>query len=138
MTPLPWHTLIPRSFWTAQFKHMQKPAEPDEPPPSQKCQDAETVQPPGPAGHPEPEQQLEAAGPQKDQLFFSGGYCKSILAHIDPQNSMADTISQLKDVDLGSDLSDLERLGVILSQRLMLIDNASYKMLRRCLRSKMY
>jgi DNA-nicking Smr family endonuclease len=37
---------------------------------------------------------------------------------------MADTISQLKDMDLGSDVSDLEKLGVILSQRLMLIDNA--------------
>ena len=106
-----------------QFKHKQQPAEPDEPPPSQKIQDTETAQPPGPAGHPEPEQALEAAGAQEAQLF-SGGYCKSILAHIDPQNSMAGTISQLKDMDLGSDVSDLEKLGVILSQRLMLIDNA--------------
>ena len=72
----------------------------------------------------EPEQLLEAAGAEKAQLFFAGGYCKSILAHIDPQNSMADAISQLKDMDFGSDLSDLERLGVILSQRLMLLDKA--------------
>ena len=37
---------------------------------------------------------------------------------------MAATISQLKDMDLGSNVSDLERLGVILSQKLMLLDNA--------------
>ena len=121
MAPLPWQKRISRSFWTAQFKHKQQPAEPREPPPSQKNQDAETAQPPG---HPEPEQALEAAAAQKAQLFLSGGYCKSVLAHIDPQNSMAATISQLKDMDLGSDVSDLERLGAILSQRLMLLDNA--------------
>ena len=114
MAPLPWQKRISRSFCTAQFKHKQQPAEPSEPPP-QKNQDAETAQPPG---HPEP----EAA--QKAQLFLSGGYCKSVLAHIDPQNSMTATISQLKDMDLGSDVSDLERLGAILSQRLMLLDNA--------------
>ena len=115
MAPLPWQRRISRSFWTAQFKHKQQPPEPKEPPPPQKNQDAETAQPPG---HPEP----EAA--QKAQLFLSGGYCKSVLAHIDPQNSMAATISQLKDMDLGSNVSDLERLGVILSQKLMLLDNA--------------
>ena len=121
MAPLPWQRRISRSFWTAQFKHKQQPPEPKEPPPSQKNQDAETAQPPG---HPEPEQALEAAAAQKAQLFLSGGYCKSVLAHIDPQNTMAATISQLKDMDLGSDVSDLERLGAILSQRLMLLDNA--------------
>ena len=115
---------ISKYFWTAQFKHKLKPAEPDEPPPSQKYQDAETAQPPGPAGHPEPVQPLEAAGAQKAQLFLSGGYCKSVLAHIEPQNSMAHTISQLKDMDLGSHVSDLEGLEVILSQRLVLLDNA--------------
>ena len=120
MAPLPWQKRISRSFCTAQFEHKQQPAEPSEPPP-QKNQDAETAQPPG---HPEPEQALEAAAAQKAQLFLSGGYCKSVLAHIDPQNSMAATISQLKDMDLGSNVSDLERLGVILSQKLMLLDNA--------------
>ena len=56
---------------------------------------------------------------------FAGGYCKSILAHIDPQNSMADAISQHLAMDLeGSDLSDLEGLRDIISKRLMLIDKA--------------
>ena len=115
MTPLPWQKLVSESFGAAQFKHKQQPAEPDEPPPSQKIQDAETAQPPGPA---------EAAGAQEAQLF-SGGYCKSILAHIDPQNSMADAISQHLAMDLeGSDLSDLEGLRDIISKRLMLIDKA--------------
>ena len=69
---------------------------------------------------------MRLQGAEKAQLFFAGGYCKSILAHIDPQNSMADAISQLKDMDFeGSDLSDLERLGAILSQRLVPLDKAS-------------
>ena len=121
MAPLPWQRLISASFGTAQFQNKQRPAEPAGHPPSQQLQGAEHSQSPQDA---EPEQLLEAAGAEKAQLFFAGGYCKSILAHIDPQNSMADAISQLKDMDFGSDLSDLERLGVILSQRLMLLDKA--------------
>ncbi len=46
-----------------------------------------------------PEQSLEAADAEKAQLFFAKGYCKSILATIDPENSMADAMSQLKGVD---------------------------------------
>ena len=130
MAPLPWQKFIPKPFWTAQFKHKLMPAEPAAPPPSQKDQGAEPSQPPKsaasdqideppvPAGHPET-QPLEAAGAENVQ-----GYCKSLLAHIDPQNSMAAIISQLKDMDLSSHVSDLERLGVILSQRLMLIEHA--------------
>ena len=130
MAPMPWQRFIRKPFWTAQFKHKLIPAEPAAPPPSQKDQGAAPSQPPKsaasdqideppvPAGHPET-QPLEAAGAENVQ-----GYCKSILAHIDPQNSMAAIISQLKDMDLSSHVSDLERLGVILSQRLMLIEHA--------------
>ena len=130
MAPMPWQRFIRRPFWTAQFKHKLMPAEPAAPPPSQKDQGAAPSQPPKsaasdqideppvPAGHPET-QPLEAAGAENVQ-----GYCKSILAHIDPQNSMAAIISQLKDMDLSSHVSDLDRLGVVLSQRLMLIEHA--------------
>ena len=122
MAPLPWQRLISASFGTAQFQHKQRPAEPAGHPPSQQLQGAEHSQSPQDV---EPEQLLEAAGAEKAQLFFAGGYCKSILAHIDPQNSMADAISQHLAMDLeGSDLSDLEGLRDIISKRLMLIDKA--------------
>ena len=121
MAPLPWQKIISTPYWTSQFKHKLNPPKPAELPSCELPRAEADAEPPG---HPEPEQALEAAAAQKAQLFLSGGYCKSVLAHIDPQNSMAATISQLKDMDLGSDVSDLERLGAILSQRLMLLDNA--------------
>ena len=117
MTPLPWQKSTSASFGTAQFQHKQRLAEPAGHPSSQQLQGDEHSQ--------SPEQSLEAADAEKAQLFFAKGYCKSILATIDPENSMADAMSQLKGVDIeGSDLSDLERLGVLISERLVLLDKA--------------
>ena len=140
MAPLPWQRLTSASFGTAQFQHKQRPAEPAGHPSSQQLQGDEHSQ--------SPEQSLEAADAEKAQLFFAKGYCKSILATIDPENSMADAMSQLKGVDIeGSDLSDLERLESSSLRGLCSLTKpmqlrmglwlCSYKMLRRCLRSKL-
>ena len=122
MAPLPWQKVVSEPYWTAQFKHKLKPAEPHEPPHSQQLQGAGHSQ-----SHQdvEPEQLLEAAGAEMAQPCLAGRYCKSILAHIDPQSSMADSISQHLAMDLdGSDLSDLEGLRDIISKRLVIINQA--------------
>ena len=122
MAPLPWQKLVSEPYWTAQFKHKLKPAEPAEHPHSQQLQGAGHSQ-----SHQdvEPEQLLEAADAEMAQPCLAGRYCKSVLAIIDPQSSMADFISQHLAMDLdGSDLSDLEGLREIISKRLVTINQA--------------
>ena len=125
MAPLPWQTLVSEPYWRAQFKHKLKPAEPAEHP-GHHQPEAE----PG-AGHSqshqdvEPEQLLGAAGAEMAQPCLAGRYCKSILAIIDPQSSMADSISQHLAMDLdGCDASDLEGVRDLISQWLVTINQA--------------
>ena len=122
MAPLPWQKLVSEPYWTAQFKHKLKPAEPDKPPHSQQLQGVGHSQ-----SHQdvEPEQLLGAAGAEMAQPCLAGRYCKSVLAIIDPQSSMADFISQHLAMDLdGSDASDLEGVRDLISKWLVTINQA--------------
>ena len=119
MTPLPWQKLVSKPYWTAQFKHKLKPSKPAEPPGCQQPQaepDAESSQPPKAATF--------AMAAQTDDSTFVQGYCKSLLAQIDPENGIRQAINQLKGMDLSPDVSDVQELEAIISQKLLLVEQA--------------
>ena len=119
MTPLPWQKFVSKPYWTAQFKHKLKPPKPAEPPGCQQPQaepDAEPSQPPKAATF--------AMAAQTDDSTFAQGYCKSLLAQIDPENGIRQAINQLKGMDLSPDVSDVQELEAIISQKLLLVEQA--------------
>ena len=119
MTPLPWQKFVSKPYWTAQFKHKLKPPKPAEPPGCQQPQaepDAESSQPPKAATF--------AMAAQTDDSTFVQGYCKSLLAQIDPENGIRQAINQLKGMDLSPDVSDVQELEAIISQKLLLVEQA--------------
>ena len=119
MTPLPWQKLVSKPYWTAQFKHKLQPSKPAEPPGCQQPQaepDAEPSQPPKAATF--------AMAAQTDDSTFAQGYCKSLLAQIDPENGIRQAINQLKGMDLSPDVSDVQELEAIISQKLLLVEQA--------------
>ena len=119
MTPLPWQKFVSKPYWTAQFKHKLKPPKPAEPPGCQQPQaepDAEPSQPPKAATF--------AMAAQADDSTFAQGYCKSFLAQIDPENGIRQAINQLKGMDLSPDVSDVQELEAIISQKLLLVEQA--------------
>ena len=117
MTPLPWQKSISsKPYWTAQFKHRLKPPKPPSCQQPQAEADAAPSQP--------PEAATFAIAAQTDDPTFSQGYCKSLLAKIDPENGISQAINQLKEMDLSPDVSDVEQLEAILSQKLLLVEEA--------------
>ena len=119
MTPLPWQKLVSKPYWTAQFKHKLQPPKPAEPPGCQQPQaepDAESSQPRKAATF--------AMAAQTDDSTFVQGYCKSLLAQIDPENGIRQAINQLKGMDLSPDVSDVQELEAIISQKLLLVEQA--------------
>ena len=59
-----------------------------------------------------------------DDSTFAQGYCKSLLAQIDPENGIRQAINQLKGMDLSPDVSDVQELEAIISQKLLLVEQA--------------
>ena len=117
MAPLPWQKSISsKPYWTAQFKHRLKPPKPPSCQQPQAEADAAPSQP--------PEAATFAIAAQTDDPTFSQGYCKSLLAKIDPENGISQAINQLKEMDLSPDVSDAEQLEAILSQKLLLVEEA--------------
>ena len=119
MAPLPWKKLVSEPYWTAQFKHTLKLAEPAEHPGHHQPEaepGAERSQPPKAA------QDTRAA--QTDDRTFAQGYCKSFLAEIDPENGIRQAINHLKGMDCSPDVSDLQELEGIISQKLLLVEQA--------------
>ena len=116
MAPLPWQKIISKPYWTSQFKHKLNPPKPAELPSCELPQaeaDAEPSQPP------------EAAASAKiDDPSFAQGYCKSLLAKIDTENGISQAINQLKEIDLSPGASNVEQLEAILSQNLLLVEEA--------------
>ena len=116
MAPLPWQKIIPTPYWTSQFKHKLNPPKPAELPSCELPQaeaDAEPSQPPE-----------AAASAKTDDPSFAQGYCKSLLAKIDTENGISQAINQLKEIDLSPDASNVEQLEAILSQKLLLVEEA--------------
>ena len=116
MAPLPWQKRISRPYWTAQFKHKLMPAEPAKLPCCELPQaeaDAEPSQPP-----------KAAASAQIDDPNFAQGYCRSFLAKIDTENGISQTINHLKEIDIGPDVSNVEGLGAMLSEKLLFVEEA--------------
>ena len=116
MAPLPWQKSISKPYWTAQFKHKLNPPKPAELPYCELPQaeaGAELSQPPE-----------AAASVQVDDPSFAQGYCKSFLAKIDTENGISQAINQLKAIVLGPDVSNVEGLEAILSQKLLLVEEA--------------
>ena len=116
MAPLPWQKMISQPYWTSQFKHKLNPPKPAKLPSCELPQaeaDAEPSQPPE-----------AAASAQIDDPSFAQGYCKSLLAKIDTENGISQAINQLKEIDLSPDASNVEQLEAILSQKLLLVEEA--------------
>ena len=119
MAPLPWQKLVSEPYWAAQFKHKLKPAEPAEHPGHHQPEaepGAERSQPPKAA------QDTRAA--QTDDRTFAQGYCKSLLAEIDPENGIRQAINHLKGMDCSPDVSGVQELEGIISQKLLLVEQA--------------
>ena len=115
--------MISQPYWTSQFKHKLNPPKPAKLPSCELPQaeaDAEPSQPPE-----------AAASAQIDDPSFAQGYCKSLLAKIDTENGIltlengiSQAINQLKEIDLSPDASNVEQLEAILSQKLLLVEEA--------------